>query len=332
MRSWLRAYSIELLLIAALVAAVFFFGYLGYGLLRPELEMTEFSGERALAYAVRQVEFGPRPTGSEANQAMGDWLVEELRTNGWDVVIQPFTMLLEGGETVQARNIVAVRGDVDERADTAPPVALLATHYDTWPATETGLDEVEGAAAVGANGSASGVAVLLELARSINITRTDHTVCLAFLDAEDNRDLPGWQPPFGADYLLEGLAAGIPRCANPRFVVGVSMVGGADHVISGALGGDPELWAALWRTADSQGVSDRFVQDLQQAPPGFGDAFAVSSAPSVMMADFGYAYRHTTEDSLDKLSAASLARAGLTLKTWLESKAPFGLPAEEAEE
>lgn len=327
MRSWLRAYSIELILIATLVAAVLFFGYLGYGLLRPELEVTEFSGEQALAYAARQVEFGPRPAGSAASQAMGDWLVEELRTQGWDVVIQPFTMVLESGDTVQARNIVAIRGEADERADSAPPVALLAAQYDTWPAAEGDPGSQEGEA-VGANGSAAGVAVLLELARTLNITRTDHTVCLAFLDGEDSRGLPGRQPPFGADYLLQGLAEGIARCANPRFVVAVGLAGGADHVMAGTLGSDADVWAAIWRTAESLGVSDRFVQDLQPAPPSFGDALAASGAPTAVVADYGYPFRHTSEDTIDKLSAASLARVGLTLKTWLESKAPFGLPEE----
>ena len=85
-----RSYSIEILLTTALVAAVFFFGYLGYGLLRPEVINEPFSGERALTSAEKLVDFGPRITGTGASVEAGDWLIEQLRLLGWDIVIQPF--------------------------------------------------------------------------------------------------------------------------------------------------------------------------------------------------------------------------------------------------
>ena len=77
-----RAYSIEILLTAALIAAVFFFGYLGYGLLRPEVINEPFSGERALTSAGKLLEFGPRITGTGASVEAGDWLIEQLRLLG----------------------------------------------------------------------------------------------------------------------------------------------------------------------------------------------------------------------------------------------------------
>ena len=83
----IRAYAIELILIGALLAAVGFFGYLGYGLLRPDVVNEPFSGERALANVGKQLDFGPRITGTEASLRMGDWLVEQLRLLGWDVLM-----------------------------------------------------------------------------------------------------------------------------------------------------------------------------------------------------------------------------------------------------
>ncbi|MCB0053780.1 MAG: hypothetical protein KDE24_30020, partial [Caldilinea sp.] len=84
-----RSYIIELLLIGTLLASVAFFGYLGYGLLRPDVVNEPFSGEKALASVNRQLAFGPRITGTDASLQTGDWLIEQLRLLGWDVVIQP---------------------------------------------------------------------------------------------------------------------------------------------------------------------------------------------------------------------------------------------------
>ncbi len=60
----LRLYSVELLLVLVLAGAVAYFAFLGYGLLTPAFVVEPFSGERALAYAAKQLEFGARATGS----------------------------------------------------------------------------------------------------------------------------------------------------------------------------------------------------------------------------------------------------------------------------
>src|SRR5690606_8830977 len=84
----IRAYTVEILLIAALLAAIGFFAYLGYGLIDPAMTNPTFSSQQALGSVTQQVDFGPRPTGSEENEAAGDWIVEELGLLGWAVYIQ----------------------------------------------------------------------------------------------------------------------------------------------------------------------------------------------------------------------------------------------------
>ena len=101
----IRMYSIEIALVVILASAVGYFAYLGYGLLSPSLVAEPFSGEQAMSYVTKQMEFGERITGTDGNVRMGDWLVDELRTQGWDVLIQPFTV----GDSVAARNIIAIR-------------------------------------------------------------------------------------------------------------------------------------------------------------------------------------------------------------------------------
>ena len=72
----LRRYSIELLLVSVLAIAVSYFAFLGYGLLTPAFVVEPFSGDRAMGYVEKQLEFGDRATGSANNIRMGDCLIE----------------------------------------------------------------------------------------------------------------------------------------------------------------------------------------------------------------------------------------------------------------
>lgn len=308
----IRAYSIELILIGALLAAVAFFGYLGYGLLRSDVVNEPFSGTRALASVDSQLDFGPRVTGTEASLRMGDWLVEQLRLLGWDVVIQPFTI----NEQVQGRNIVAVRSPTKPGA----PVVLLATHYDTRLAADADPDPArQQTPTPGANAGASGTAILLELARTLDVEAGGRTVCLAFFDAETNAGLPGWDANIGSRLFVESLPGSVPRCASPRFVVGVNQAGAIDQRFFQNEAGDPALNAALWSVANNLELGGRFPD---QSRPMLLSATAIFSATDSAAADMmstDYPYHATLADTLDKLSADTLGAVGLVLETWLES-------------
>lgn len=317
----LRGYSIELILVAILGLAVAFFGYLGWGLINPGGDQ-EFSGERALALVADQMAYGPRTAGSEDADEMGDWLIAELRSMGWDVVIQPFPVTLSVTETVSARNIIAIRGD----GGSGQPVALLGTHYDTRLAADADPEPARRQQPVpGANGGGSGVAVLLELARTLDVAASQHVVCLAFFDAEDNRGLPGWQEPLGSARFLMA-QSDIPRCANPRFAVLIDAVGGREQRIALPTGANPGLSGQLWRMADALGYGESIVAEVIAQGPSFVDAFLEAGIPTVAMIDTGYPYWHTTLDTADKLSASSLARIGQLMELWLEQGAPFTEP------
>ncbi len=307
-----RAYSIETLLITALIGAVFFFGYLGYGLLRPEVINEPFSGDRALISAGKLLDFGPRITGTGANLQAGDWLVEQLRLLGWDVVIQPFNV----AEGVAGRNIIAVRS----HSRPGSPVILLATPYDSRLAADADPDAAnQQRAAPAANSSASGVAVLLELARTLDVEQSGHTLCLAFFDAEQNGGLPGWDPHLGSTIYQRSQPRSIPRCAAPRYVVAVEQAGAADQRFYPNDAGDPALQEALWRTAANLEYAEWFpATPVRPAADGVQMTFAADRATAALMAD-DYPPRNTMQDTLDKLSAETLERVGMTLETWLEA-------------
>lgn len=310
----LRAYSIELVLITALLAAIGFFGYLAYGLLRPDVVNEAFSGEKALAHVARQLEFGPRVTGTEASLHMGDWLVEQLRMFGWDVVIQPFTI----NEQIQGRNIIAVRSPASRPG---APVILLATPYDTRLAADADPDPAQRQRPTpGANAGASGAAILLELARTLDLESAQHTVCLAFFDAESNAGLPGWDGHIGSQLFVESLPNSVPRCASPRYVVGVEQAGAVAQRFFHHDDADESLGRAIWRIAADLQLGARFPDQTRTTLTTSTFAFASVGVPTADLIGADYPYRATLADTLDKISAETLSAVGLVLETWLERR------------
>ena len=89
----------------------------------PGLISPTFDGELAYRHVLAQTEIGPRPTGSAAGWATGDFIIAELERQGWPVETQEF--IFKG---VQGRNIIARQG--------RGPLIILGTHYDTRPAAD----------------------------------------------------------------------------------------------------------------------------------------------------------------------------------------------------
>ncbi len=315
MRGW-RYYSVEIVLIAVLGGAVAYFGYLLYGLLAPSYSLEPFSGERAHFYVSQQLDYGERTAGSSGGVQTGDWLTDELSSLGWDVIIQSFPV----SDTVTARNIIAQKGAGPE----AGPVAILSTHYDTRAVSDLDTDEESRSLPTpGANAGGSGTAVLLELARVLDVEVSDHTICLVFFDGEDNGGLPGWEYAMGSNVFLQRLEEDSPRCASPRTAVYVDLVGGSDANIAGISSGAASIVDALRETARDVGYGELFRGPHLRDEVDALARYAEAGIPAAMLADLGYEYRHTTQDTLDKISPDTLQQIGDVLKAWLEGGARF---------
>ncbi|MBX3054294.1 MAG: M28 family peptidase [Caldilineaceae bacterium] len=307
----IRAYTIEISLLLALLASLGFFGYLGYGLIQPSPDTIIFSGEEALGYVKTQLEFGPRVTGSEAHKQMGDWAIRELSERGWEVFIQPFEPL----ETVDARNILAVNG--------SGPAVIIAAHYDSRMFADADPNPDNWTQPVpGANDGASGVAVLMELARSLDVAASGKTICLVLFDAEDNGRIPGWDWILGSRFFVSRLSA-LPKCSEPEFAVVVDMIGDADQQVYREGNSTPFLVDAIWTTAAELGYGEWIVDAPRHSMLDDHTPFLEAGIPAVDMIDFDYPFWHTVDDTLDKVSAESLARIGRTLEVWLERGAPY---------
>ena len=261
-----------------------------------------FEGELAYRWVLDQVEIGPRPTGSEAGWATGDFIIAGLEQLGWTVSTQEF--MFNG---VKGRNIVARQG--------SGPIIILGAHYDTRPAADKDPDPARHNEWIdGANDGASGVAVLLELARALEPAKLKNEVWLTFFDAEDRGRLDGWPFSVGARHMAENLTV------NPQAVVVVDMIGDADQNVFYEQNSNPELRAEVWAVAAELGYDTYIIPQLRHTIIDDHLPFVERGIPAIDMIDFDYSHWHTLADTADKVAPESLERIGRTLEVWLEEK------------
>jgi glutaminyl-peptide cyclotransferase len=256
-----------------------------------------FDGQQAYADVVYQVSLGPRTPGSSAHAQIERWIQEELEHAGWEVIVQETTW---NGQPV--RNILA-------RRSSEPPVLLLGAHYDSRPVADQDTGPESGLPVPGANDGASGVAVLLELARSLPADSIP--LWLVFFDAEDGGNLPG------GEWIAGSRAFAASMTVRPQAVVIVDMVGDANLELYYERNSDPLLRAEIWSQAAALGYEQDFVPELRYNMIDDHTPFIEQGIPSVLIIDFDYPYWHTRADTPDKVSAESLQAVGDTLWHWI---------------
>lgn len=136
------------------------------------------NGDSLILFTQKQVDFGPRVPNTEAHKKAADWFVKKFESYGGRVTVQEFTDKVYDGTEVKLKNIFAAfNPDVKKRI-------LLAAHWDTRPFgdkdPENDMIEIDGA-----NDGASGVAVLLEIARIISTNMPSVGVDIILFDGED---------------------------------------------------------------------------------------------------------------------------------------------------
>lgn len=295
-----RRIAIYLVLITGLFAAMLGWYAFAFAHAQPR-SAAAFEGERAYADVKTQVAFGPRVPGSAAHAHAVEWIKQQLESAGWSVEIQQAERM---GHPVV--NIRAYRG-------TADPQVLLAAHYDSRIQASLDPDPAKRTQPVpGADDGASGVAVLLELARTL--PEDAAPVWLAFLDAEDNGNIPGWDWSLGAQAFVAGMKV------KPRSMVLLDMVGDSDLSIPWEDNSDPVLRQSIWNTAAQLGYGDVFVQHSAGAIIDDHLEFINAGIPSVDIIDIKYRYWHTASDLPEHVSPRSLQVVGDVMLAWLEAR------------
>ena len=196
---FIAAVAVGLLLISIALVLIF---------LRPRSAGKTFDGAQAYQDVLAQMALGPRTVGSQAHARAITFIQKELKQAGWRVEIQATQWK---GFPIQ--NILATRG-----AEAAQ--ILLGAHYDSRSQADQDTGPGRNAPVPGANDGASGVAVLLELARALPSNTVP--VELVFLDAEDDGGLGGREWIMGSRAFVASLAE------KPHAAIIVDMVGDKD--------------------------------------------------------------------------------------------------------
>lgn len=224
----------------------------------------EADADSLFQYVADQVALGPRVPGSEAHDRCGDMILARLKGYGIDSVVEHMAPVVtfDGAHHV-ARNIMGCINPAATRR------ILLLAHYDTRPWADNDPDANEHTRpVVGANDGASGVAVLLEIARQLGGALADSVgVDLLFVDMEDSGTSDG--PDSESSWCLgtqEWVKEMPYTVANrPQFGILLDMVGGQGAVfhreyLSHQLA--PGIVDRVWAVARETGFGDRFVNSV----------------------------------------------------------------------
>ena len=278
----------------------------------------KFSADSAYAYLKRQVDFGPRVPNTEAHRKAADWLVAELTRHGAAVQEQRADLKAFDGTVLHARNIF---GRFNPEADNR---ILLLAHYDCRPWADEDPDPAKRSRPVdGANDGASGVAVLLEVARQLKDSNSNRGVDILFVDAEDwgeEDNDESWA--MGARYfannpIVEGYA--------PKEAILLDMVGGKGAVFPVEYFSQqnaPALVKSLWNVASDLGYGSVFPYRIGGGVTDDHVELIKAGIPAVDIIEYQPAtgfnpHWHTSTDNIDNIDPHTLKAVGDVVMTYL---------------
>jgi glutaminyl-peptide cyclotransferase len=272
----------------------------------------QFDEQKAFSYLEKQCEFGPRSPGSEGAKNCLDYLEKELSNYADKVVRQPFQHFdKKTKKSYLMTNLIASFNSKESQR------IFLAAHWDTRPFADRDPDPINhNTPIIGANDGASGVAVLLEIARNLNLSVPDIGVDIILFDGED----------FGKEGDLDEYFLGSKVFAEnsvnykPRFGILLDMIGDAQlNIPIEGFSQDflPHVVNKVWSMAESLGE-----YSFERKPGAYiNDDHKVlmeKGIPCIDIIDFSYPdeshrYWHTIEDTPDKCSPESLGTVGRVL-------------------
>jgi hypothetical protein len=264
-----------------------------------------FDAERAWKDLERLVAFGPRPAGSPANEEQRKFLEAELKAAGLVPVREAFRPETPNGP-IEMANVYADLASADPKAE----LVILASHFDT----KLAKDRFE-KPFVGANDGGSSTAILLELARVLaKAGPRALSYRFLFLDGEEavRWEWAGTDNTYGSRQHAQALAkSGAER--NVRALILLDMLGDKDLHIQRDTNSDSRLQKLFFDAA--RGIDlGKHVDGRAEEISDDHLRFRELGIPSLDLIDLQFgpdnSWWHTTEDTLEHCSKASLAAAG----------------------
>lgn len=274
---------------------------------------SQFDADRAFSYLKIQCDFGPRPVGTQAHEKVKAYLLEELKKSADSVQTQDFEHT-RSAKTYKLSNIIARFGKQDR------PAVLLCAHWDTRPTADQEIEPTQrNKPILGANDGASGVAVLLELARLFAKKPPPVPVMIVLFDGED------FGPTSEHMFLGSRHFAKNVRKTTIRYGILLDMVGDKELTIYRERNSNERArWVVdkVWSTASKLNFNKVFSNQVKYTIIDDHVPLIDAGIPCIDVIDFDYAYWHTLQDTVDKCSPDSLRIVGETIASVVYSEPP----------
>ena len=286
------------------------------------IQAPAFNADSAYAYIDAQVKFGPRVPNSPAHKACGNYLASQLERFGAKVYNQYADLMAYNGAILKARNIIgAYKPDTKKRV-------MLCAHWDSRPYADQDDEKYHHTPIDGANDGASGVGVLLEIARQIQLQAPAVGIDIVFFDAEDYGIPDFYKGPYKPDTWCLGSQywGRIPHISDykARFGILLDMVGakGAAFYYEGFSARTANnVMKKIWNTAERLGYGQYFIK--QEGGEVTDDHVYVNRFRGIPCVDilhydiqgntgFNPTW-HTTDDTIENIDKATLQAVGQTV-------------------
>jgi glutaminyl-peptide cyclotransferase len=267
-----------------------------------------FNGERAMDHVRKQIDFGPRPPGSQQLAKTRAYISNELKSYGLNVSLDEFTAKTPQGEKKMANIVAEVPGETKT-------LILITSHYDTKYYKDMYF--------VGANDPATSVATLLEIGRVLGSIKEKPKVTyrLVFFDGEE-AFCEGWDEcgsgdnpdnTYGSRHYVSQLGAR-NELEQTKAMILLDMMGYKNL----ELGRDPSsirwLQDIIWQTGRELGHGKIFVDREEGVGGDDHEAFIREGVDAVDIIQLNsYPYWHKAGDTIDKVSAQSMKIVGETV-------------------
>lgn len=283
------------------------------------VEIPRFNRDSAYAYVEEQTEFGPRVPGTQAHEMAKDYIVKKLKSFGVNTVVQTFKAENFKGERLTGYNII---GRINENAEKR---ILLMSHWDSrFMADHDPVEAMRDQPVPGANDGASGVGILLEIARIMQDNPVDIGVDIVFFDLEDQGKDEGNRPLtwcLGSQYWSKN-----PHRLSTEFDYGILLdMVGAEYAQfkyeAFSRKYAPEILGKVWNLATAMGYGNYFVKkNIGAITDDHYFVNTIAGIPSIDIIDrradtkFGFFQQwHTTHDTMKPIDKSTLRAVGQVL-------------------
>ncbi len=283
------------------------------------MESPAFDADSAFAFVAAQTAFGPRVPGTKAHSECATWMVNKLKSYTQNVIEQDFKARLWDGKTANGKNIIAVFNPENKVR------ILLSAHWDSRPYADHDADAKNHKTPIdGANDGASGVGVLIEIARQLSIKNPGIGVDIVLFDLEDWGEPQEAQSEQQDNWCLGSQHwSRTPHVAGykARFGILLDMVGAANAEF--AKEGTSMYYASdivnkVWGIANQLGYSNYFVN--RQSNGITDDHLYINKIASIPTIDIiqhdpstqsGFnQHWHTLNDNISNINKETLSAVG----------------------